>query len=106
MMQRKIRTISLIICLVWVAVAVIGCAGNRTTRSTGEFIDDSTLANKVKVALYTDEEVQGTQVEVEAFRGVVQLSGFVDSTAQSQKAEQIAREVNGVQDVHNNLIVK
>ena len=105
-MQWKTRSISLIVCLVWVAIAVIGCAGNRTSRSTGDFIDDSTLANKVKVALYTDEEVKGTQVEVEAFKGVVQLSGFVDSVSQSQKAEQLAREVNGVQDVRNNLIVK
>jgi hyperosmotically inducible periplasmic protein len=105
-MQWKTRSISLIVCLVWVAVAVIGCAGNRTSQSTGEFIDDSTLANKVKVALYADEEVKGTQVEVEAFKGVVQLSGFVDNVAQAQKAEQIAREVNGVHDVRSHLIVK
>jgi len=105
-MQWKTRSIGLIVCLVWVAAAVIGCAGNRTSRSTGEFVDDSTLANKVKVALYADEEVSGTQVEVEAFKGVVQLSGFVDSVAQSQKAVQIARDVDGVQDVRNNLIVK
>jgi osmotically-inducible protein OsmY len=105
-MQWRTRSIGLIVCLVWVAVAVIGCAGNRTSQSTGEFIDDSTLANKVKVALYADDEVKGTQVEVEAFKGVVQLSGFVDNMAQSQKAEQIAWEVNGVQNVRNNLIVR
>jgi osmotically-inducible protein OsmY len=85
---------------------VVGCAGNRTSRSTGEFIDDSTIANKVKVALYADKEVSGTQVEVEVYRGTVQLSGFVDHAAQAQKAVQIARGVDGVKEVRNSLIIK
>jgi osmotically-inducible protein OsmY len=105
-MQWKTRSIGLVICLMWMAVVVMGCAGNRTSRSTGEFVDDSAIANKVKAALYADKEVSGTQVEVEAYRGVVQLSGFVDNAAQAQKAVQIAREVDGVKDVRNNLIVK
>jgi hypothetical protein len=57
-MLRKSRYLSLVVCCVWV-LTVMSCAGNRTSRSTGEFVDDSALANKVKVALYADKEVSG-----------------------------------------------
>lgn len=104
-MQRRVRYISLVMCLVWV-IAIVGCAGDRSHRSTGEFVDDSAIANKVKTAFYADPEVKGTQVEVEVFKGVVQLSGFVDNATQAQKAVQIARGVDGVRDVRNSMIVK
>lgn len=104
-MQGRMRYISLVVCLVWI-VTVMGCAGDRTTQSTGEFVDDSAIANKVKTAFYADQEVKGTQIEVEVFKGVVQLSGFVDNATQAQKAVQIARGVNGVREVRNSMIVK
>jgi osmotically-inducible protein OsmY len=104
-MRQRTHLISLVICLVWVAV-VVGCAGDRTTRSTGQFVDDSTVANKVKAALYSDKDVKGSQVQVEVFKGVVQLSGFVDSASQAQKAVQIARKVDGVKEVRNGMTVK
>lgn len=104
-MQGRVRYISLVMCLVWV-IAIVGCAGDRTTRSTGQFVDDSAIANKVKTAFYADPEVKGTQVEVEVFKGVVQLSGFVDNAIQAQKAVQIARGVDGVREVRNSMIVK
>lgn len=104
-MQVIRRYFSVIVCLV-VTVAVLGCAGDRTSRSTGQTIDDSAIATKVKTALIADPEVKGTQVEVEVFKGVVQLSGFVDSAARAQRAISIARNVQGVRDVRNSLIVK
>jgi osmotically-inducible protein OsmY len=104
-MQRQLRYGSLMMCLV-LMLAMLGCAGDRTSRSTGEAVDDSVLANKVKVALYADKEVPGTQIEVEVFKGVVQLSGFVDAPAQAQKAVQIARGIDGVIEVRNSMIVK
>jgi osmotically-inducible protein OsmY len=85
---------------------LLGCAGSRTRASTGEYIDDSAISTKVKTALHADEDVSGFQVNVETFKGVVQLSGFVDTAAQAQKAEQIARRVEGVEEVRNNLTVK
>jgi osmotically-inducible protein OsmY len=85
---------------------LLGCAGTRTRASTGEYIDDSAISTKVKTALHADEDVSGFQVNVETFKGVVQLSGFVDTAAQAQKAEQIARRVEGVEEVRNNLTVK
>ena len=104
-MQQKTRLISLVVCLI-LSVAIIGCAGDRTTRSTGQAIDDSAVANKVKMALYADKEVNGSQIEVEVFKGVVQLSGFVDSATQAQKAVQIARNTDGVKEVRNSMLVK
>jgi osmotically-inducible protein OsmY len=92
-------------CLI-LSVAILGCAGDRTTRSTGQAVDDAAVANKVKMALYADKDVTGSQIEVEVFRGVVQLSGFVDSAAQAQKAVQIARSTNGVKEVRNSMVVK
>lgn len=104
-MQRKTRYVTLMICLV-LSVAIFGCAGDRTTRSTGQAVDDSVVANKVKMALYADKEVNGTQIEVEVFKGIVQLSGFVDNAAQAQKAVQIARTTDGVKEVRNSMVVK
>jgi osmotically-inducible protein OsmY len=94
-MQQKTWYISLVICLI-LSMAILSCAGDRTSRSTGQAVDDSAVANKVKMALSADKEVSGSQIEVEVFRGTVQLSGFVDSAAQAQKAVQIARSTNSV----------
>jgi osmotically-inducible protein OsmY len=104
-MQWRTTCFGLVICLV-LAVVVVGCAGDRTSRSTGQYVDDSVIANKVKVALYADEQVKGRQIEVEAHKGTIQLSGFVNSTAEAQRAVQIARNVEGVREVRNSLIVK
>src|ERR671915_239495 len=91
-MRNGFRYATLALCLILV-VGFLGCAGSRTRASTGEYVDDSVLSTKVKTALHADEDVSGFQVNVETFKGVVQLSGFVDTAAQAQKAEQIARNV-------------
>ena len=104
-MHAKMRYMSLIMCLV-LTMVVSACAGDRTSRSTGQAVDDSAIATKVKSALIADPVVKGTQVEVEVFKGVVQLSGFVDSSTNAQKAVSIARSVNGVKEVRNSMIVK
>lgn len=83
-----------------------GCAGTTTRESSGEYIDNTAITAKVKTALYSDEQVSGMDVNVESFRGTVQLSGFVDTEAQKRRAESIARGVPGVEDVRNNLQVK
>ena len=103
--MRGIRYVSVGICLL-LAMLLIGCAATEERRSSGQFVDDSAIANKVKVALYADEDVKGTQIEVEAYKGVIQLSGFVDSPTQRQKAVQIAQNVDGVREVRNSLIVR
>jgi osmotically-inducible protein OsmY len=104
-MFMQMRYAQVIGCLI-VMVLMLGCAGDRTTRSTGQVIDDSTITTKVKSALIADPEVKGTQMQVEVYRGVVQLSGFVDRPTDAQKAVAVARSVEGVKEVRNNLIVK
>jgi osmotically-inducible protein OsmY len=104
-MQRTAQGIGVSICLVLV-MALMGCAGDQTSRSTGQYIDDSTVANKVKIALYADKQVSGRQIQVEVFKGVVQLSGFVDSAAEAQRAVQIAKGIDGVKEVRNSMVVK
>lgn len=84
-------------------VALAACAGTRTKESTGEYIDDSVITSQVKAALIADPVTKARQIEVETFKGTVQLSGFVSTTEEKDKAGKIAREVKGVQRVQNNL---
>lgn len=83
-----------------------GCAGTRYERSTGAYLDDKAISARVKTALFRDPDVSGFDVNVDTFRGDVQLSGFVDTPEQKERASQIAREISGVQMVTNNLEIK
>ena len=104
-MTRRTRYLGVVLCLLCAAM-VAGCPGDRVSRSTGEAVDDSLLANKVTLALYSDKQVSGRQIAVEAAQGVVQLSGVVASTAEAQRAVQIAQQVKGVKAVRNHLRVQ
>jgi osmotically-inducible protein OsmY len=104
-MPFQMRYIGVIVCLV-LTVAMLGCAGNSTTKSTGQVVDDNAIAAKVKSGLVADPNVKGMSVNVDVFKGVVQLSGFVDSATTAQKAVSIARNVEGVKEVRNSLVVK
>ena len=108
-MKRMIQSWGLASSTFGLAVAlslVVGCAGNRYQASTGEYIDDTAITAKVKTALIGDKDVSAGDVSVETFKGVVQLSGFVDSNYERQKAEEIARAVQGVEGVENKISVK
>lgn len=83
-----------------------GCTATATRQSTGEYIDDTAITARVKSAFVSDASVKALDVQVETFRGVVQLSGFVDNAEQKTRAEQIARSTNGVRDVRNNIQLK
>jgi len=83
-----------------------GCAATPTKDSTGEYVDDATVTTKVKSALLGDEAVKSFQIKVETFKGVVQLSGFVDTADEKAAAEKDATAVSGVKDVKNSLTVK
>jgi hyperosmotically inducible protein len=86
-------------------VTLAGCASTRTQQSAGEYIDDAALTARVKTALVQDDDVKARQVDVESFRGVVQLNGFVDSDEARRAATQVASSVDGVREVRNNLSV-
>ncbi|HTB86206.1 MAG TPA: BON domain-containing protein [Candidatus Sulfotelmatobacter sp.] len=83
-----------------------GCAGDRYHQSTGEAIDDHGISMRVKDALSNDAEYKYEGVNVVTFKGDVQLSGFVDTHAQKGRAASIAKSIEGVKDVENNITVK
>ena len=83
-----------------------GCSSTSTRDSTGEYIDDAVITTKVKSALLGDEAVKSFAISVETVKGVVQLSGFVNTPEQKSMAGNITSAVRGVKEVHNNLIVK
>jgi len=87
-------------------LGLVGCAGTPTKESTGEYVDDASITTKVKAALVKDDAVKSFQVSVETFKGVVQLSGFVDNADQKAAAARDAAAVPGVSDVKNNITVK
>lgn len=88
------------------ALLPAGCAGTSTRESTGEYVDDAAVTAKVKAAFVKDPIVKALQVKVDTFKGVVQLSGFVDTPDQKARAEEIARSTPGVQSVTNQISVK
>ncbi|MEX0998779.1 MAG: BON domain-containing protein [Thermodesulfobacteriota bacterium] len=104
-MKKVTGNLSLIICIV-LTVALMSCAGSRTRESSGEYVDDSAITTKVKYALLADPDVKSLDISVETFKGVVQLSGFVNDKEQARKAVEITRSVDGVKSVTNSLIVK
>ena len=83
-----------------------GLASTPTKSSTGEYIDDSVITAKVKTALVRDDATPATAIKVETFKGVVQLSGFVDSVAQKTQAGVVAAKIDGVKKVANDITVK
>ncbi len=85
---------------------MLGCAGTSTRESTGEYFDDSVITTKVKAALFHEPSLKSFEIKVETFRGKVQLSGFVSSQANIDKAVEIARGVPGVVEVKNNMQLK
>ena len=91
--------------LVVAALALTGCS-NMQNKSAGEVVDDAVLTAKVKASLYNDPNVKGSEIQVETYKGEVQLSGFVADPSDAQKAVQIARGVQGVNSVKNDIRVK
>jgi len=104
-MLKLNRIMKFLACLV-LATSFMACASTRTHEGTGEYVDDSAITTKVKAAIFTDSELKVMQINVETFKGVVQLSGFVNSSATAAKAGDVARGVKGVVEVKNDLVVK
>ena len=104
--MRKINILVLILASCLLTTVTGGCAGGKTVESTGEYFDDSVLTTKVKTAILKDPKLKSLQISVESFKGVVQLSGFVNTQDASNRAVELARRVKGVKQVNNSLIVK
>ena len=104
-MKKRPIIIRYFILLVLIATFV-ACASTRKHESTGQYIDSSVITTKVKALLAKDDFLKSFQISVETYKGIVQLSGFVDSQTAADKAGQIAAGVEGVTSVKNNLIIK
>ncbi len=89
-----------------VASVTVGCAATHTHEATGQYVDDSVITTKVKAAIVNEPSLKVSEINVETFKGVVQLSGFVSSADAIPAAERITRQVAGVTSVKNSLIVK
>lgn len=89
--------------LVVLLMSLGACAATETSRSTGEVIDDTAIAGKIKSALAADQVTDAVDIDVEVDKARVQLNGVVDSQRERDRAEQIARETDGVASVDNNL---
>jgi osmotically-inducible protein OsmY len=88
------------------AAATIGCASTSKSEGTGEYVDDTVITTKVKAAILEQPNLKSAEINVETFKGVVQLSGFVNSQANVESAMMVAKNVGGVKSVKNDMRVK
>jgi hyperosmotically inducible protein len=103
-MQKSKGFVSAVIVVAGLAMAA--CASTRTTKSAGEQVDDTVTTAAVKSALIADPATKAYQIDVETFKGTVQLNGFVDSAESKLRATEVAKKQKGVVAVRNNLNVK
>jgi osmotically-inducible protein OsmY len=94
------------VCAALLIAALTACAPTKTREGTGEYVDDTVITAKVKAVFADDPQVKATQVKVETFKGTVQLSGFVDSRAEEERAVQLARDVKGVKSVKDDMVLR
>jgi len=92
--------------LVILLVSLLGCASTAKQEGTGEYVDDSVITTKVKAEIFQDDSLKSSEINVETFKGVVQLSGFVNSQADINRAVEVAGSVKGVTSVKNAMRVK
>jgi len=104
-MKKRNRFVGYFVLLIMIA-AFSACASTSKQESTGEYVDDSVITTKVKSLLAADDFLKSFQIGVETYKGIVQLSGFVNSQKAVDKAIEIARSVKGVTSVKNDLILK
>ncbi len=87
-------------------LTAVGCASTPKQEGTGEYVDDSFITTKVKAAIFDEHGLSSAEINVETFKGEVQLSGFVTSRADINKAVKVAHSVSGVKSVINKMQVK
>ena len=92
--------------LMLVMAVFMGCASTSKQEGTGEYLDDTAITAKVKSAVFGEPTLKSAEINVETFKGIVQLSGFVSSQADINKAVEVTRGVGGVKSVKNDMRVK
>ena len=104
--MAKIQHILKFMVCIGLVATFLGCAATPQSASTGQIVDDSVITTKVKAAILEEPSLKTLQISVETYKGVVQLSGFVDSSQSVKKAGEVAGRVAGVVSVKNDLTVK
>jgi osmotically-inducible protein OsmY len=104
-MKHIARSISAVFLAVLLA-AVMGCAANLPQESAGEYVDDAVITTKVKASILDQPALKSFEIHVQTFKGTVYLSGFVASQSSIDKAVEVARSVNGVRSVKNDMRLK
>ncbi|AKJ95249.1 MULTISPECIES: BON domain-containing protein [Thioalkalivibrio] len=104
--MRQLRYLPPIFLTLLLALLLAGCAASNERQTVGEYVDDSVITTKVKAALFNEPSLSGFEVSVETYEGRVQLSGFVSSQEDINKAVEIARGVEGVRSVENDMQLK
>jgi osmotically-inducible protein OsmY len=105
-MKLQKRAAFLLLATASVFAAISGCASTATQESTGQYMDDTAITTKVKAAIFKDDVLKSAEINVETFKGVVQLSGFVGAQPDMQRAVSLAQAVSGVRSVKNDMRLK
>lgn len=103
--MQPLRYLSVLL-LAALLASMLGCASTPQQEGTGEYLDDSVITTKVKAAIFNEPSLKVAEINVETFKGTVQLSGFVRSRADMDKAVEIARGVGGVKSVKSDMRLK
>ncbi len=103
--MRPFRGFTIFVLAILLASA-LGCGSTRTQEGTGEYVDDSIITAKVKAAIFNEPTLKVNEINVETFKGIVQLSGFVRSQANIDRAVEVAHGITGVKSVKNDMRVK
>jgi osmotically-inducible protein OsmY len=104
-LMSRIKTFATL-CSAILLMGVLGCASSRTHEGTGQYVDDSVITTKVKAAILGEPGLKVSEINVETYKGVVQLSGFVSSRADINGAVRVASAVGGVKSVSNDMQIK
>ena len=103
--MKQLRRISTVVVAIMLTAA-LGCASTSKQESTGSYFDDTVITTKVKAAIFNEPSLKSAEINVETSKNVVQLSGFVSTQANIVKAVEVARGVNGVKSVKNDMRLK
>jgi len=87
-------------------IAVVGCQSTARQEGTAEYIDDTVITTKVKAAILSDPVLKATEINVETYKGIVQLSGFISSNAAADRAVEVTRKIGGVKSVKSDMRMK
>ncbi len=104
--MSNLKNLALALVFATTVATVGGCAETRTHEGTGQYVDDSVITSKVKAAIVGESSLKASEINVETFKGVVQLSGFVSQAGDIPTATRVAQGVAGVKSVKNSLLVK